>query len=48
MVISSVLKGKGGMGRGGGPAGDVLITTNIAPNAVFDRKGDDLVSGYKS
>jgi len=41
------LKGKGGSGRGGGHAGDVLITTNIATNSVFERKGDDLYRDIK-
>ncbi len=41
------LKGKGGSGRGGGPSGDVLITTNIATHPVFDRKGDDLYRDIK-
>lgn len=41
------LKGKGGSGRGGGQAGDVLITTNITPHPVFDRKGNDLYRDIK-
>lgn len=41
------LKGKGGSGRGGGPSGDVLITTNIAAHPVFERKGDDLYRDIK-
>jgi len=36
------LKGKGGEGRGGGPAGDVLITVKLAPHAQFSRDGLDL------
>lgn len=36
------LAGKGGAGVRGGQAGDLLITIKILPDAVFDRKGDDL------
>jgi curved DNA-binding protein len=36
------LAGKGGAGIRGGQAGDLLITIKIIPDAVFDRKGDDL------
>ena len=32
-------KGKGMPGTNGGPAGDLLITTKIKPDAVFSRKG---------
>lgn len=36
------LKGKGEAGRGGGPNGDLLITTHILPNPKFERKENDL------
>lgn len=36
------LPGKGGAGIRGGQAGDLLITIKILPDAVFERKGDDL------
>ena len=36
------LAGKGGAGIRGDQAGDLLITIKVLPDAVFDRKGDDL------
>ena len=36
------LKGKGGPGINGGPAGDIFITVHILPDSRFERKGDDL------
>ena len=36
------LKGQGGPGMGGGPAGDALIEIRIAPHPLFRREGDDL------
>lgn len=36
------LKGKGGPGFGGGPAGDALIELHIAPHPFFRREGDDI------
>src|SRR5205085_10374391 len=36
------LKGKGGPGFGGGPAGDALIEVHIAPHPFFRREGDDI------
>jgi len=36
------LKGKGGPGYGGGPAGDALIEVHIAPHPFFRRDGDDI------
>jgi len=36
------LKGKGGPGLGGGPAGDALIEVHIAPHPFFRREGDDI------
>jgi DnaJ-class molecular chaperone len=36
------LRGKGGAGFGGGPAGDALITLSIRAHPVFRREGDDI------
>src|SRR5215831_3613283 len=36
------LKGRGGAGRNGGPAGDVLIAVSVAPHPWFTRDGNDL------
>jgi len=36
------LKGKGSPGRNGGPAGDLLVKTHVAPHPVLKRKGDDI------
>lgn len=40
------LKGYGGEGANGGPAGDLFITFNIADDAQFKRVGDDLYLNY--
>jgi DnaJ-class molecular chaperone len=37
------LRGKGGPGYGGGPAGDALITLLVGPHPVFRREGDDIL-----
>jgi curved DNA-binding protein len=37
------ISGKGQADAWGGPAGDLLIKISVAPHAVFDRKGDDLI-----
>jgi molecular chaperone DnaJ len=37
------LKGKGGAGTGGGPPGDLIVTTRVAASPLFERKGSDLV-----
>jgi DnaJ-class molecular chaperone len=37
------LRGKGGPGHGGGPAGDALITLSVRPHPVFRREGDDIL-----
>ncbi len=36
------LKGRGGAGRRGGPAGDVLIQVSVAPHPFYTRDGNDL------
>jgi DnaJ-class molecular chaperone len=36
------LKGRGGAGRRGGPAGDVLIQVSVAPHPYYIRDGRDL------
>jgi DnaJ-class molecular chaperone len=36
------LRGRGGPGRGGGPAGDALIDIRIAPHKFFKREGQDI------
>ncbi len=36
------VKGRGGAGRGGGPAGDLWVTVRVAPHDIFGRKGRNL------
>lgn len=36
------LKGKGGAGEGGGPAGDLYVTVRVTPHRVFGRRDDNL------
>src|SRR5215469_14131616 len=36
------LRGKGGPGHGGGPAGDALIEVHVAPHVLFQRDGDTI------
>lgn len=36
------IPGKGNAGRAGGEPGDLTITVDVAPHAVFQRDGDDL------
>lgn len=37
------LRGKGGAGIGGGPAGDALVTVGVAPHPLFAREGNDIL-----
>ncbi len=37
------LKGKGGPGRGGGPAGDLFIIVRVSPHRIFGRRNRDLL-----
>ncbi len=37
------LRGKGGAGLGGGPAGDALVELAVRPHPRFRREGDDVV-----
>ena len=37
------LRGRGGVGFGGGPAGDALVTVQVAPHPVFRRDGDNIL-----
>jgi DnaJ-class molecular chaperone len=36
------LRGKGGEGYGGGPAGDALVTVTVEPHDFFRREGEDI------
>jgi curved DNA-binding protein len=36
------IAGQGAPGRAGGPAGDLYLVTSVAPDARFEREGDDL------
>jgi len=36
------LRGKGGAGIGGGPAGDLFIDITVKPHPIFKRKADDI------
>ena len=41
------IKGHGGAGMNGGPAGDLLITFSIADDPVFKREGKDLYVNFE-
>jgi len=41
------LRGQGGPGYNGGPAGDALIEVTVAPDPRFHRDGDDIVTDVK-
>jgi len=36
------LRGQGGPGRGGGPAGDVYVETSVTSHDIFERDGNDI------
>ena len=36
------IRGQGGMGERGGPAGDLLIVITVRPHKLFKRQGDNL------
>jgi molecular chaperone DnaJ len=36
------VKGRGGAGRGGGPAGNLYVVVRVDPHKVFGRRGKDL------
>ena len=36
------LRGQGGAGQGGLPAGDLMVTIAVKPHAIFERDGDDV------
>jgi DnaJ-class molecular chaperone len=36
------LRGQGGPGQGGMPAGDLMVTVAVKPHSVFERDGDDV------
>ncbi|MFH1026245.1 MAG: molecular chaperone DnaJ [Nitrospirota bacterium] len=36
------IKGMGGAGTGGGPAGDLYIEITVRPHTIFQRKGNDI------
>ncbi len=36
------LRGKGGAGDHGGPAGDLFVNVKVSPHRIFGRKGDNL------
>lgn len=40
------LPGQGEVGFAGGPAGDIYVEFNVAPDEVFGRDGDDLTAIY--
>ena len=41
------LRGQGGAGRNGGPAGDLLVEVSVRPHPLFRREGQDIRSDVK-
>ena len=41
------LRGKGGAGENGGPAGDLFIEVIVAEDSYFQREGDDIYTELK-
>ena len=39
--------GRGGAGRGGGPAGDLFLTVIVGPDPLFQREGADIVHNHE-
>lgn len=39
--------GRGGAGRGGGPAGDLFLTVIVGPDPLFQREGTDIVHNHE-
>lgn len=39
--------GRGGPGRMGGSAGDLFLTVNVGPDALFQREGSDIVMNHQ-
>ena len=37
------VKGKGEAGVNGGPAGDLVVVTRVAPSPLYERRGNDLI-----